>query len=115
MAQLILSPEGDIALGLADFVRADEVRKSEVGLQVLVLFVVDVPMMIGAEMARVMLSTQMVVECHVIEEELLAEIAIGMWQYLAVLFVTNVSRFNVSTQRIHVVEPLFPNEDRSAL
>lgn len=54
-------------------------------------------------------------ERHIVEEELLAEIAVWMWQNLAVLFITQVALLYVRSQRVDVVEALFPDEDGSTL
>jgi hypothetical protein len=57
------------------------------GLQIGIFFIVNVFVVVRAEMARVMLLAQVIKESHVVEEEFLAKIAVGMRQYLSMSIV----------------------------
>lgn len=77
--ELVLCFKSYVAIGFANFVRADEVSLSEVGLQVLVFLVIVVLVLISTEMACQVVAGQMLKELQVAVEELLAEVAVRMW------------------------------------
>lgn len=80
-------------------------------LQVGILSVVYVLVSISAQMARQMLPIYVIVKGQVIEQELLAEVTVWMWHYLAVPFIADVSVFDVGTELLYVVQSLLPDED----
>ena len=87
-AELVLRSEGNIALGLAYLVWAKEVRGGEVLLQTRIILIVNMLMVVGAQVACEMHLTQVLEERISVEEELLAKIAVWMRQYLTMLIVS---------------------------
>lgn len=57
-----------------------------------------------------MLSMEMVEELPIVEEELIAEVTERMRQNLAKPIVSDVAFLEMSSERLYVVKPLFPNE-----
>jgi len=85
-----------------------------VALQVGIVSVVYVLVSIAAQMAGQMLPVQVVDEGQVIEEELLAEVTVWMGHDLPVLFIADVSVFDVGTELLYVIESLLSDEDCTA-
>jgi hypothetical protein len=85
-----------------------------VALQVGILSVVYVLVSIAAQVASQMLPVDVVDEGQVIEQELLAEVAVWMWHDLSVSFIADVSVFDVGTELLYVIESLLPDEDCTA-
>ena len=113
--KLVLRSKGNKSFCFTYLIWANEVREREMLFHTSVIFVVYVFMMICTKMTRVMLSTQMIEECNVVEEKLFAKITIRMRQYLSILIISNVALLNVCTKLVDVVESLLPNKHRSAL
>ena len=88
-------------------------RLRKVALKVGILSVVDILMSITTQMACQVLPVYVVDESQVIEQELLAEVAVWMRHDLSVPFVTNVSVFNVVTELLDVIQSLLTNENCS--
>ena len=66
-------------------------------------------------MACQMLPIEVIDEGQVIEEELLAEVAVRMWHDLSVPFVTNVTVLDVATKLLDVIQSLLSDENGSTL
>ena len=113
--KLLLRPKGHEALSFANLVRADEVREGEMGLQITILFVMNIFVVVCAEMARIMLPIQMIKKRHIIKEKFFAKVAIWMRQYFSMSVVSEIALFDVGAEGVDVVEPLLPYENRPAL
>jgi len=85
-----------------------------VALQIGILSVVYVLVSIAAQMAGQMLPVHVVDEGQVVEQELLAEVAVWMGHDLSVPFIADVSVFDVGTELLYVIESLLPDEDCTA-
>jgi len=59
--------------------------------QIAVLVVVDVLMMICAQMTRVMLSRQVIKETQIVEVELLAEVTVRVGKDLTMSIIANIT------------------------
>jgi len=59
--------------------------------QIAVLVVVDVLMMICAQMTRVMLSRQVIKETQIVEVELLAEVTVRVGKDLTMSIISNIT------------------------
>lgn len=66
-------------------------------------------------MAGHVFSAQVIEECYVVEEELLAKVAVWMWQYLPMFVVAEIALLDVLTKLIYMIEPLLSNEYSSSL
>ena len=93
--QLVLSFKSDITFFFALLVRTNEMRQGEVLFEIGVFIIVDVFVVMTAQVARQVLAMQVVEELPVVEEKLLAEVAKRMRQNLAVPLITNVAFFQV--------------------
>ena len=113
-AKFILRSECHEAFCFANLIRANEMRQGEVGLQACVVLVIDVLVVVRAQVARQVIAAEMFKKLHIIEEEFFAEVAIRMWQYLAELVVPEVTLLDVSAECIYVVQSLLPNKHRSS-
>ena len=80
--QLVFSSKRDIALLLALFIRAKEVRPRKMHLQGLIVVVVHVAVLLAAQVTRQVHSVEVLLEAVDVEEVLLAEIAPRVRQYL---------------------------------
>ena len=83
--------------------------------QIAVLVVVDVLMMICAQMTRVMLSRQVIKETQIVEVELLAEVTVRVGKDLTMSIIANITWLNMVPQGIDVVQALFTSKHRPAL
>ena len=61
-----------------------------------------------------MVSIYVVVKIKVIKQKLFTKIAIGVRQNFAVSFVTDISKFNVASKCLNMVQPLLPDKHRSS-
>ena len=113
-SQLVFGPERHKAFRLTDLIRTDEMRLREVILQTGVILVVDVLVVVGAQVASKMLPVQVIIECQVVEEELLAKVAVGVRQDLSMAFVTQITLLDMGPQGVHMVQTLLADEDCSA-
>jgi len=113
-SQLIFGSEGYITSCLADLVGTDVMCLREVCLKVGILSVVDVLVMISAQMACQVLPVYVVDEGQVIEQELLAEVTVWMRHDLAVPFVADVTVFDVATELLDVIQSLLTHENGPA-
>jgi hypothetical protein len=77
-AQLILCLERNVAFCFAGLIRANDVCLREMDLQICVFLVINVFVVVPAQVADEMVSAKMVEEHQVIEVEFLAEVAVGM-------------------------------------
>jgi hypothetical protein len=107
--------ERHITLGFASSVRTDEVRLGEMDLQVGVFFIVHVLVFVTAQRTRQVQFRQVVEELQVIEQELFTEVAVRVRQNISVCLISYISKLNVLTQSLHVVNALLSDEDCASL
>ena len=85
------SLEGNIALGLACFVRTQVVCGLEVPLQRFIVVIVYILVVLTAKMTRQMHPTQMIKECLIIKEEFFAKLAPWMRQDFGATLISGIS------------------------
>ena len=61
-----------------------------------------------------MVSIYMVVKIKVIKQKLFTKIAIRVRQNLAMSLVTDISKFNVASECLNMIQPLLPDKHRSS-
>jgi hypothetical protein len=92
-SELIFRSECNITLSLAHLIRTYHMALRKMNLQVCILFIVNIFVVFSADVASQMVSIQMLEECQVVEVELLAEVTVGVRQYLAVSIVAHITKF----------------------
>jgi hypothetical protein len=96
-SQLIFSSKGLKTFCLATFVWADVMGLREMLLQTRIILVINVFVVIRAQVASEIVFTQVFVKLNIIEEELFTEIVVRMWQDLRILIVSKIAHFDMGT------------------
>ena len=108
-------PERHVAFRFALLVRTQVVRFREVDFQRIVVLIMPVLLKVPTQIARKVELMQVLFKYLNVVKELLAEITPRMRQNFRASFGSNVSIFNVRSEFSHVIDPLLPDKDASAL